>query len=249
MQNASGKQRKWRILGIGNDGVKLFFKNDYILLCLHHGSKGKSKIASKIDYKQSRAEQSRTKEGGGRSFSLPGRVDLCARGEPVLLAIPCENFGLVTGTNVCDKIGCFPPPPPPRLETGRVVPPLDAPPPQLITSLLSAGLTVCRLHWLEEGNTPPPQDAILYYSLSFLPYAPPPHSKIPLHFQSINKSINPHSYFEKTAPRSPPSPTSPLSAAVFSSNPDPEPDSGTGKPEIKVTTKLTSKGRAKTESI
>jgi hypothetical protein len=130
---------------------------------------------------------------------------------------------------------------------------LDAPPPQLITSLLSAGLTVCRLHWLEEGNTPPPQDAILYYSLSFLPYARPPHSKIPLRSQSINKSINPHSYFEKTAPRSPPSPTSPLypslSAAVFSSPPDPEPDSGTGKPETKVTTKLTSKGRAKTESI
>jgi hypothetical protein len=139
------------------------------------------------------------------------------------------------------------------LQTGRVVPPLDAPPPQLITSLLSAGLTVCRLHWLEEGNTPPPQDAILYYSLSFLPYAPPPHSKITLHSQSINKSINSHSYFEKTAPRSPPSPTSPvypsLSPAVLSSPPDPEPDSGTGKPETKVTTKLTSKGRAKTESI
>jgi hypothetical protein len=75
------------------------------------------------------------------------------------------------------------------LQTGRVVPPLDAPPPQLITSLLSAGLTVCRLHWLEEGNTPPPQDAILYYSLSFLPYARPPHSKIPLRSQSINQSI------------------------------------------------------------
>jgi hypothetical protein len=90
---------------------------------------------------------------------------------------------------------------------------------------------------------------MLYYSLSFVPYAPPPHSKIPLHSQSIN----PHSYFEKTAPRSPPSPTSPLypslSAAVFPSPPDPEPDSGTGKPEIKVTTKLKSKGRAKTESI
>jgi hypothetical protein len=125
---------------------------------------------------------------------------MCARGEPLLLAIPCENFGLVTGTNVCDKNGCFPPPPP-RLQTGKVVPPLDAPPPQVITSLLSAGLTFCRLHWLEEGNTPPPQDAILYYSLSFLPYAPPPHSKIPLHSQLINKSINPHSYFEKNSTR------------------------------------------------
>jgi hypothetical protein len=67
-QNASGKQRKWRILGIGNDGVKLFFKNDCILLCLHHGSKGKSKIASKLDYKQSRAEQRR--EGDGASLYL-----------------------------------------------------------------------------------------------------------------------------------------------------------------------------------
>jgi hypothetical protein len=53
-------------VGIGNDGVKLFFQNDYILLCLHHGSIGKSKIASKIDYKQSRAEQNR----GGRGTEL-----------------------------------------------------------------------------------------------------------------------------------------------------------------------------------
>jgi hypothetical protein len=75
----------------------------------------------------------------------------------------------------------------------------------------------------------------------------------PKFHSTLNQSINPHSYFEKTAPRSPPSPTSPLypslSAAVFSSPPDPEPDSGTGKPETKVTTKLTSKGSAKTESI
>jgi hypothetical protein len=36
---------------------------------------------------------------------------------------------------------------------------------------------------------------------------------------------------------------------MFSSPPDPEPDSGTGNPDPKVTTKLTSKGSAKTESI
>jgi hypothetical protein len=67
-------------LGIGNDGVKLFFKNDYILLCLHHGSKGKSKIASKIDYKQSRAEQNRgeqRREGDGASLYLEELI--CAR--------------------------------------------------------------------------------------------------------------------------------------------------------------------------
>ncbi len=95
----------------------------------------------------------------------PDTSDLCSWAAPLLLplASPRENLGPTAGTNVCDNSDCFLLlfSLPRLLQIGNTLLP-EAPPTELATALVFA----CRWYWPEEeGKTPPPQDAAIFFTL------------------------------------------------------------------------------------